>query len=81
MTTLTQRRVLLLETDERPGLVAAIANACADHGVSLEITTGADHVLISFAADDTAVAALRNTLGAIPGVSGVHSYAVASNQN
>jgi hypothetical protein len=38
------RRVMLLETDERAGLVAALTLACANAGVSLEITTGQGHV-------------------------------------
>ncbi len=73
-----QRRVVLLETDERAGLVASIANACADHGISLEIATGPGHVLITFSAADTDVDAVRNSFSAIPGVSGVHAYAVAN---
>ena len=42
------RRVVLLETDERAGLVASLANVCAERGVSLDISSGsrprADHV-------------------------------------
>ncbi len=42
------RRVVLLETDERAGLVAALAAACAAQDVSLDIVTGPGHVLITF---------------------------------
>jgi hypothetical protein len=75
-TTSSQRRVLLLETDERAGLVASIANACAEQKISLEIATGPGHVLITFAADEPHVEAVRKALLALPGVSGVHPYTV-----
>lgn len=73
-----KRRVILLDTDERSGLVASIADACAAREVSLEIATGPGHVIISFAADDAAVDALAATFRAIAGVNAVHQYAVAS---
>ena len=72
------RRVILLDTDERAGLVASIANTCADKGVSLEIATGPGHVIISFAADDATLESLVKTLGSIEGVNEIHPYAVAS---
>lgn len=77
-TTETQRRVILLETDERSGLVASIADACADRAVSLEIATGPGHVIISFAAADATVEDLANAFRAVPGVNAVHPYSVAS---
>ena len=79
MTTIeAKRRVILLDTDERAGLVASIADTCAERNVSLEITTGPGHVIISFASDDTGVDALVDAFRAIPGVKGVHPYKVLS---
>lgn len=72
-----QRRVLLLETDERPGLVAAIAACCSENGVSLEITTGPGHVLVTFEAADDAVGRLQGALAGVDGVTTVHPYRVA----
>ncbi|MEO7714871.1 MAG: hypothetical protein ABIY70_01605 [Capsulimonas sp.] len=71
-----KRRVLLLETDERPGLVAALAAECAAQNVSLEITTGPEHVLITFTADDARVDSLTVALRNVPGVTGVSPYRV-----
>lgn len=71
------RRVLLLETDERSGLVAALAAACAAQDVSLEIVTGPGHVLLTFAAADATLAALEPSLRAIGGVLDVRPYTVA----
>jgi hypothetical protein len=71
------RRVVLLETDERAGLVAAIALACADAGVSLEITTGPGHVLLTFAADDATITRVQPSLAAVPGVRNVSVFQVA----
>jgi hypothetical protein len=71
-----QRRVILLETDERAGLVAALADTCSQLGVSLEISTGIGHVLISFDADDSLAGAVAIALQGIGGVAGVHPYAV-----
>jgi len=70
------RRVLLLETDERSGLVAAIAAACHKGGVSLEITTGLSHVLLTFEADGAVTNSTIAALSAVPGVSAVHPYTV-----
>lgn len=70
------RRVLLLETDERAGLVAALALACASCGVSLDITSGPGHVLLTFTASEDTVTALRGKLADVHGVSQVHAYAV-----
>lgn len=75
--TLATRRVLLLETDERAGLVAGLAAACAAQDVSLEIVTGPGHVLITFAAADDTLAALLPALEAVPGVISLRPYAVA----
>jgi len=71
-----ERRVLMLDTDERSGLVASLALACHKLGVSLEITTGHNHILLTFPADqqttDSVVAALR----LVPGVNNIHPYNV-----
>lgn len=71
------RRVLLLETDERAGLVAALAAACAARDVSLEIVTGPGHVLITCAADDALVETLVPALQSVPGVVSLRPYSVA----
>ena len=79
MPTLTEiafRRVVLLETDERAGLVAAIAAACAAQDVSLEITTGPGHVLLALTASDDALPSILSSLEAVPGVGGARSYVV-----
>ena len=70
------RRVALLETDERAGLVAELAVVCAATGISLEISTGPGHVLLTFAAPDATVETLRPSLDAVPGVERVHFYRV-----
>ena len=70
------RRVVLLETDERAGLVAELTVVCAAEGISLDITTGPGHVLVTFAADAQTVEALRPRLEAVPGVERVHVYQV-----
>jgi len=74
----TARRVLMLETDERSGLVAAVAACCAENGVSLEITTGPAHVLVTFTAEDSRVQQLSTALGKVGGVTAVHAYKVLS---
>jgi len=71
------RHVLLLETDERAGLVAAVAAACAAHSVSLEMVTGPGHVLLSFAADEPTADRLLPSLRAIGGVLNLQPYIVA----
>lgn len=71
------RRVVLLETDERAGLVASLAAVCASQQISLDITSGPGHVLITFAADDDALDKLRPSLEAVPGVMRVHPYTLA----
>ncbi len=71
------RRVVLLETDERAGLVAALAAACAAHSVSLEMVTGLGHVLLSFAADTPTTDRLLPSLRAIGGVLDLQPYTVA----
>ena len=73
-----ERRVVLLETDERAGLVAAVATACAARDVSMEISTGPGHVLIMFSADAETTAATVEALECVPGVAGVHAYRVAA---
>ncbi|MBV9848119.1 MAG: hypothetical protein JO250_00385 [Armatimonadetes bacterium] len=70
------RRVVLLETDERAGLVAELTVVCAAEGISLEITTGSGHVLLTFAADDRTVERLRPGLESVPGVGRVRFYQV-----
>ena len=72
----TARRVLMLETDERAGLVAAVAACCAENGVSLEITTGPAHVLVTFTAEDSRVEQLSSALASVGGVTAVHAYKV-----
>jgi hypothetical protein len=74
----SKRRVILLDTDERSGLVASIADACAARNVSLEITTGPGHVILSLAAADPALDDLTNALRGIAGVNAVHPYSVAT---
>ena len=71
------RRVLLLKTDERAGLVAGLAAACAAQNVSLEIVTSPGHVLITFAADEAALETLLPHLQAVPGVVSLQPYVVA----
>jgi len=72
-----QRRVVLLETDERAGLVANLAEACAAREVSLEISTGPGHVLISFAAEEEKTQLTLSDLRNVPGVADLHAYEVA----
>ena len=82
MTETTQtRRVVLLETDERAGLVAELAVVCAAQGISLEITTGPAHVLLTFAAAEQTVDKLRPRLEAVPGVERVQVYQVLSGRS
>ncbi len=71
------RRVVLLKTDERSGLVAEIASACHAGDISLEITTGPGHVLLTFEADGPATGSAVKALKEVPGVSAVHAYMVA----
>ena len=70
------RRVVLLETDERAGLVAALAATCAAENVSLDLVTGPSHVLITFDTDDASLSALLPKLGAVGGVVSVTPYTV-----
>ncbi len=70
------RRVVLLETDERAGLVAALAATCAAEEVSLDIVTGPGHVLITFDTGDASLAALLPELGRVGGVVSVTPYTV-----
>jgi hypothetical protein len=62
------RRVVLLETDERAGLVAALAAVCAAQNVSLDIVTGPGHVLITFDTEEATLEALLPKLQAVGGV-------------
>ena len=71
------RRVLLLETDERAGLAANLASACTARGVSLEISTGPGHVLLTFEADEETTVLAVEALKLIAGVDDVHAYSVA----
>jgi hypothetical protein len=66
-----------LETDERAGLAAALTSACASHGVSLEISTGPGHVLLTFEADNDTTNIAVEALKHVEGVANVHSYRVA----
>jgi hypothetical protein len=70
------RRVVLLETDERAGLVAALAAACATQDVSLDIVTGPGHVLITFDTEEVTLAALLPKLEAVGGVVTATPYTV-----
>lgn len=70
------RRVVLLETDERAGLVAALSAACAARGVSLDVVTGPGHVLITFDTGDAALAEILAELRAIGGVVSATPYTV-----
>ncbi len=72
------RRVILLETNERAGLAADLTAACAARGVSLEISTGPGHVLLTFEADDSTTALAVVALKKIAGVDSVHAYSVAA---
>ena len=74
--TVPTRRVVLLETDERAGLVAELAVVCKAAGISLEITTGPAHVLLTFAADEQTLDDLRPSLESVHGVQRVHVYQV-----
>ncbi|MGO8671573.1 MAG: hypothetical protein ACLQVD_09450 [Capsulimonadaceae bacterium] len=71
-----RRHVLLLDTDERAGLVAAIAEACASRHISLEIATGPAHVLIATTADDSSIDSVTAAFLRIPGVAAVYPYTV-----
>ncbi len=73
---LAPRRVVLLQTDERAGLVAALAAACAAEHVSLDLVTGPGHVLITFDTDDATLAALLPKLSAVGGVVSATPYTV-----
>lgn len=70
------RRVMLLNTDERAGLVASLAAKCAERAVSLEISTGPGHVVLTFQADDSTVENLNTSLAGIDGVVNVKTYSV-----
>ena len=70
------RRVVLLETDERAGLVAALAAACAAQEVSLDIVTGPGHVLVTFDTDDNTLELLLPQLRGVGGVVSAMPYTV-----
>lgn len=70
------RRVVLLQTDERAGLVAALAAACAARDVSLDIVTGPGHVLVTFDTDDAALERLLPELQSVDGVVSATPYTV-----
>ncbi len=72
----TPRRVVLLETDERAGLVAALSACCASQSVSLDIVTGPGHVLITFDTDDVTLERLLPALRAVGGVVAATPYTV-----
>lgn len=75
---LAQRRVMLLETDERAGLVAGIAASFASQGLSLDITTGPGHVLLTFLAQDDQMETIGEVVSSVPGVKAIHPYSVVS---
>ena len=70
------RRVVLLETDERAGLVAALSACCAAQSVSLDIVTGPGHVLITFDTDEATLETLLPTLQSVGGVVAATPYTV-----
>ncbi len=70
------RRVVLLQTDERAGLVAALAAACAARDVSLDIVTGPGHVLVTFDTDDATLERLLPELQLVGGVVSATPYTV-----
>ena len=70
------RRVVLLQTDERAGLVAALSAACAARGVSLDIVTGSGHVLVTFDTDDATLEHLLPEMRAVSGVVEATPYSV-----
>ena len=70
------RRVVLLQTDERAGLVAALAAACAAREVSLDIVTGPGHVLVTFDTDDATLGRLLPKFQSVAGVVSATSYTV-----
>jgi len=70
------RRVVLLQTDERAGLVAALAAACAAREVSLDIVTGPGHVLVTFDTDDATLERLLPEFESVAGVVSATPYTV-----
>jgi len=70
------RRVVLLQTDERAGLVAALSAACAARDVSLDIVTGPGHVLVTFDTDDATLEHLLPEMRAVSGVVEATPYSV-----
>lgn len=70
------RRVVLLQTDERAGLVAALSAACAARDVSLDIVTGPGHVLVTFDTDDETLEHLLPEMRAVSGVVEATPYSV-----
>lgn len=75
-TTEPPRRVVLLQTDERAGLVATLAALCAAEDVSLDIVTGPGHVLITFDTDEATLGTLLSKLSAVGGVIETTPYTV-----
>ena len=70
------RRVVLLQTDERAGLVAALTAACAARDVSLDIVTGPGHVLVTFDTDEATLERLLPELQSVGGVVEATPYTV-----
>lgn len=70
------RRVMLLNTDERAGLVASLAAKCAEKAVSLEISTGPGHVVLTFQSNEQTVEDLNSSLSEIDGVVDIKTYSV-----
>lgn len=70
------RRVVLLQTDERAGLVATLAAACAAREVSLDIVTGPGHVLVTFDTDDATLERLLPEFESVAGVVSATPYTV-----
>jgi hypothetical protein len=66
-----------LETDERAGLAAALTSVCTTCGVSIEISTGPGHVLLTFEADEDTTGIAIDVLKQVAGVADVHAYSVA----
>jgi hypothetical protein len=72
-----ERRVVLLKTSERAGLVAELSAVCQANGVSIEISTGPGHVMITFEASADATRQTCDALKTVSGIHGVFDYAVA----
>ena len=76
-----KRRVVLLETSERSGLVASLAEVCKTKGGSIEISTGPGHVLICFEATETVTDDACKALKEVTGIHNVIPYIVVGKED